>query len=113
MMLLVRPGCAMGEPVSVASPCECCEDMASADTPCRFAEAGYVGCDCEPGSREERKAPSPENKPPQFQTVVAILAAFINTVPDTRASQHLAQNSLSFARPPNRSLQSLLCVWIT
>lgn len=113
MMLLVRPGCAMGEPVSAASPCDCCEDMASADTPCGFAEAGYAGCDCEPGSPEDRKAPSPDNKSPQFNAVIAIASAFVNAAPDTGASQHLANHSVSFARPPNRSVQSLLCVWLT
>jgi len=111
---VLEPGCPRGKPQD-SRQCPCCADSKLANTPCKFAASGFVGCCCKPSEDNKPTTPGPSKDSTEHKPTLATVPPIIaidQVFPFFRLGYRLDHVSAS-GRPLDRSAQSLLCSWIT
>jgi hypothetical protein len=117
LAVVVRPRCLPGQmpPSGADLACGCCEPaMMPLEALCGDGSEGVAACCCERPNTEPAQPPAPQARPggetlhlalPSAAPGISLASAATITRPQVQAS--------SAARHSGRSIQSILCTWLT
>lgn len=94
--------------------CDCCRDADGNPIPCPMAADPSIGCNC-PASQDRDPAPPPaDTTAKQIPHLVALPISFLITpIAVPSACGFRGDRSHAATNCAGRSIQSILCVWLT